>query len=395
MAHLRSYLRVFSVLVLVALVASQGLIPVSADNTPHVLCTGTTPNVFSQNWTNTSLITANDDWAGVPSIVGYLGDIDAGTTAGIDPRTRTTSLLGAVDVIANQNNPSTLVDGGVAEFQITNPVVALQGVGVADAPSLVVTLNTTGTSNTTIAYTVRDIDSSPDDAIQQFNVQYRIGLSGGWTNVPGGYIADASVGGGTQDTPVAAYALPAFINNAGTVQIRFMTTNALPSADEWLGVDDIVITPTCTPDPCASVIFPYTLPNNTPATLRTAIQCANTNGTADVIDFNGQTVTLTEIYGDFDGATGLPRITSDITLRNGTLTRSGSDQFRLIYIAGTGILTVRDMTLSNGGGATYSAGAGIIYAASSSSLNIWRSLITGQPPLMLPTVAAFSLAARS
>ena len=34
---------------------------------------------FSQNWTNTGLITANDNWSGVPFIIGYLGDIDAGT----------------------------------------------------------------------------------------------------------------------------------------------------------------------------------------------------------------------------------------------------------------------------------------------------------------------------
>ena len=29
---------------------------------------------FTQNWTTTTLITANDDWSGVPGIVGYRGD---------------------------------------------------------------------------------------------------------------------------------------------------------------------------------------------------------------------------------------------------------------------------------------------------------------------------------
>ena len=45
---------------------------------------------FTQDWTDTGLITANDNWDGVPSVVGYLGDIDAASTtpyAGGDPQT--------------------------------------------------------------------------------------------------------------------------------------------------------------------------------------------------------------------------------------------------------------------------------------------------------------------
>ncbi|TPW14417.1 MAG: hypothetical protein FD129_1081, partial [bacterium] len=30
------------------------------------------PLPFSQNWNNTALLNANDDWSGVPGIVGYL-----------------------------------------------------------------------------------------------------------------------------------------------------------------------------------------------------------------------------------------------------------------------------------------------------------------------------------
>ncbi len=36
---------------------------------------------LTQNWSNAGLITSNDDWSGVPSIVGYLGDIDAARRA--------------------------------------------------------------------------------------------------------------------------------------------------------------------------------------------------------------------------------------------------------------------------------------------------------------------------
>ena len=52
---------------------------VFANNTPQ-------PLPFSQNWTNTSLITVNNDWSAVPGIVGYRGD-DLVTATGVDPRT--------------------------------------------------------------------------------------------------------------------------------------------------------------------------------------------------------------------------------------------------------------------------------------------------------------------
>lgn len=116
---------------------------------------------FSQDWSNVGGITASDDWSGVAGIVGYRGDGLAGTTA-IDPQT----ILGdggtpVIDVNANQANPSTFTTGGVAEFEIADPVVALQGSGTARAPNLVVSLNTTGLSNVAIAYNLRDIDGRP------------------------------------------------------------------------------------------------------------------------------------------------------------------------------------------------------------------------------------------
>ncbi|MBP7354563.1 MAG: hypothetical protein KA928_00270 [Longilinea sp.] len=53
--------------------------PVQADNTAQTL-------PFSQDWTNIGLITTNDDWSGVPGIMGYRGD---GLTAAndVDPQT--------------------------------------------------------------------------------------------------------------------------------------------------------------------------------------------------------------------------------------------------------------------------------------------------------------------
>ena len=95
---------------------------------------------FTQNWTNTTLITANDNWAGVASVQGFLGQ-DITTATGIDPQTLLTGASAIaldLDVIANQSN-TTINNGGVAEFDgIPNPTIALQGSGTADAPHLII-----------------------------------------------------------------------------------------------------------------------------------------------------------------------------------------------------------------------------------------------------------------
>ena len=165
-------------------------------DTYHNLASGS----LTQNW-GTNQITGNDDWSGVPSIQGFLGDISAATTNDVDPRTLTGEALGAIDVISNQSNPNTNGTGGVAEFDgIANPTVALQGSGTADAPALVIYLNTIGRENVRVQFNARDIDGSADNAAQQLNVQYRIGNTGAWTNVADAYFADVTTGGSA--TPV-------------------------------------------------------------------------------------------------------------------------------------------------------------------------------------------------
>ncbi|MBL7748443.1 MAG: hypothetical protein JNM19_13485, partial [Chitinophagaceae bacterium] len=197
---------------------------------------------FTQNWTTTTLITTTDNWSGVPGIQGFLGDA-AGTTTGVDPQTILVDNT-TLDVIANQTNPNTNTSGGVAEFDgIGDPVVALQGSGTADYPNVVIYLNTTGLQNINVAYNLRDIDGSTDNAVQAVALQYRVGNTGNFTNVPAGFVADATTGGtATQVTPVSA-ALPAACDNQALVQVRIITTNAVGN-DEWVGIDDINITGT-------------------------------------------------------------------------------------------------------------------------------------------------------
>lgn len=199
---------------------------------------------LTQNWTNIGLITANDDWSGVPSIRGYLGQGITGST-GADPQTLVTvsATSNDLDVIANQSDPDNQGSGGVGEFEITNPVVALQGSGTADAPYLIFYLNTTGASNIQVQYKIRDIDASTDDAIQKVALQYRIGNTGNFINIPSAYISDATTAGtATQENNINVF-LPAAADNQPIVEVRVITSNAV-SFDEWVGIDDIVISGT-------------------------------------------------------------------------------------------------------------------------------------------------------
>ena len=198
---------------------------------------------FSQDWTDKGLITANNDWSRVPGIVGFLGDYTTASPTNVDPRTLTAGTPTTVNVFANQDKPNTFNSGGVAEFDIANPTIALQGSGTADAPYLALYLNASGRQNVTLTFNARDLDGSADNAIQQLAVQYRLNDSSAWTNVY--YNEDVTEGGtATKVTPVSV-TLPADANDAGQLQVRIITTNA-GGSDEWVGIDDIVVTSTGT-----------------------------------------------------------------------------------------------------------------------------------------------------
>jgi hypothetical protein len=232
--------------------AGVGNLTVEAD-------TNAQPLPFTQNWSNINLITTDDNWSGVPGIIGYRGD-DLTAATGADPRTILADGSGVIDVIANQTNPDTLSTGGVAEFEITNPTIALQGSGTADAPHIVIRVNTTGQTNIIFAANIRDIDASADDAVQQVDVQYRVGGSGNYTSIPGGYIADATTGGSATQVTALNLTLPAAANNQAILDIRVITTNAQGN-DEWIGIDDIKVYATGgapEPTPAKRVPFDFT-----------------------------------------------------------------------------------------------------------------------------------------
>ncbi|HEV8268942.1 MAG TPA: hypothetical protein VGR00_11930 [Thermoanaerobaculia bacterium] len=228
----RPTIRPALVIGLAALLSTAAL----ADTTPQTL-------PFNQNWSNTALITTNNDWSGVPGIVGKRGDLLAPTLA-TDPQTITAADdPGVISVLANQTNPNTNTTGAVAEFDtLVNTTVAFQGSGTAQAPYLLITLNTTNFMNVNVAYNLRDVDGSTDSSIQPVALLFRVGTSGTFTNVPAGFVADASAGPSLSGMTTAVSAqLPAAADNQAVVQVRIVTTNAVGS-DEWIGVDDINIT---------------------------------------------------------------------------------------------------------------------------------------------------------
>ena len=198
---------------------------------------------FAQGWGDTGLIARDDDWSGVAGVVGLRGD---GLTAapGTDPRAVVADGSGTpVDVNANETDPRAVgLAAGVAEFELPDPVVALQGSATASAPHLVLALDTRGRSGVTVRYRLRDVDpSSIADAAQPVALQYRVGDSGDFAPVAGAFVGDATTGPGeaTLATPVTAV-LPAAADDRPLVQLRIITTNA-NGQDEWVGIDDIEI----------------------------------------------------------------------------------------------------------------------------------------------------------
>jgi len=205
---------------------------------------GTSPATLPlvQGWSDTGQISVEDDWSGVAGIVGYRGDGLVGEP-GSDPRGVTAEGSGTpVDVTANLTDPRAVgLVAGVAEFELPDPVVAIQGSATASAPHVVISLDTRGRAGVTVRMLVRDIDATAHDAVEPVALQYRVGASGPFAGVPGGYVADATGGLGlaTRVTRVSVN-LPLAADGQPVVQVRVLTTNAV-GQDEWIGIDDIEV----------------------------------------------------------------------------------------------------------------------------------------------------------
>ncbi|HJZ29952.1 MAG TPA: Ig-like domain-containing protein, partial [Hyphomicrobiaceae bacterium] len=297
---------------------------------------------FTQDWSNPGLITVNDDWSGVPSIEAFLGQ-DITTATGTDPRTLTTdsAVANDLDVIANQSNTA-ITNGGVAEFDgIANGTIALQGSGTADAPYLVLYLDAAGRQDIRLQFNARDIDATADNAMQQLNVQYRLGETGAWINVPGGYLSDATTGPSlaTLVTPVDVI-LPPDANNQALLQIRIMTTNAVGN-DEWVSIDDIVVSS----NPSGGDVTPPALVTTAPAdeainvsTASDIVLTFNENvqlGAGDIVISNGAGDTRTITIGGVDDPDGTVTASGATVTINPSLDLAADSTYHVTIASGT------------------------------------------------------------
>lgn len=202
----------------------------------------TTDGALLQNWNDTTQISSDDDWSNVVAIEGFSG-AGLAPTPGTDPRTiLADNPANTLNVAANQTDPATSTADGVAEFEIANPTIALKGSETAQAPNIVVHVNTLQGCEgkaVNISFKARDIDNSPNNAVSPLAVQYRIGGTGNYSNVNFAYISDTTTGPNQAsfETTMSA-TLPNAATGVAKLDIRILTTNAV-GADEWIGIDDI------------------------------------------------------------------------------------------------------------------------------------------------------------
>jgi len=216
----------------------------------HTAQADTTPQAvpLHLDWSDPALITTANDWSGVPGVMGYLGDKLGSKTEGVNPQnilvdgTNTT-----VTLIPNQTDPNTLDGAGVAEFEISDPSIGLSGSSAPHAPFLLISLSTLGRTGITISYDVRDLESTKQDAVQQVALHYRVGDTGDFTNLPAGYVPDATEPNAATKVTHISVTLPAAADHQPLVQLRIMTANAV-GRDEWVGIDNILIDGTAIAD---------------------------------------------------------------------------------------------------------------------------------------------------
>lgn len=237
----RFHLGIFA---LVAVFSAIGITTIAEANNIRWYISPSDP--YLQNWSNTGLISVDDNWNNVnlTAINGYRGD-DLTTGIGVDPQTiLADGEATPLDVNANRSDPNTFATGGVTEFDgIANPTVALKGSGTADAPHLLIQLNKESCPDTkfiSITYKVRDLDASANNAIQQVALHYRVGTTGNYTNLAGAFVTDATEPNAATKVTDVVGNLPHIPLGNDIVYLRIMTTNAA-GTDEWVGIDDISI----------------------------------------------------------------------------------------------------------------------------------------------------------
>ena len=181
---------------------------------------------FSQNWTNTGQITANDNWSGVPFIIGYLGDIDAASPTNVDPRT----LTGADLRRDRRHRQPDQHDQHFGRRRRVPPRQSRSSACRARAPPTRRASSSTWTrpaaptsaSRPTCA-TSTAASTTPPSRSTSSTAPIRTAPG---PTCPGAYFADVTAGSAPPRSPRSTSSCPPGANGAATLEIRIMTTNA-------------------------------------------------------------------------------------------------------------------------------------------------------------------------
>ena len=215
-------------------------------NVYHQLGTGS----LTQNWSDASLITTDDNWSGVPSIVGFRGD-DLTASTGVNAR-RFLAIRQPRSWTSTPIETTRTLSRPAACRVRTSPIrrSRCNGSGYRRRPAPDhVSQRHRAPERRRLASTRATSMAPTDNAVQPIAVQYRVGETGAWTNLPpaGGAATDPQIADATTEPSVATLVtpitvtLPSAVNNQAQVQVRFITANAVGN-DEWVGIDNIAVT---------------------------------------------------------------------------------------------------------------------------------------------------------
>ncbi|WP_374454779.1 ExeM/NucH family extracellular endonuclease [Nocardioides sp.] len=210
---------------------------------------------YTQDWSG---LTATSTWADFPGVEGFntgtsIAPQNPSNATDVGTLTAEGTLASSFLVQSNTSVPNTASAGGVLAFAnvpTASKTVALSATGSQTAPLLAFHLNTTGKSGFAVAYDVQDLDSSADDQPQRVALQYRVGTSGAYTNVPAAYLTDATgPSNATVTTTRVSATLPAAVDNQADVYLRVITIDNATGSNEHVGIDNIDITAGGAPAP--------------------------------------------------------------------------------------------------------------------------------------------------
>ncbi|MBL0749005.1 ExeM/NucH family extracellular endonuclease, partial [Nocardioides baculatus] len=207
---------------------------------------------YTQDWSG---LTATSTWADFPGVEGFttgttIAPLNPPNTTNAGTYTAEGTLTSNLVMRTGTVAPNTDSNGGVLAYpNVADKTVALSATGTVTTPLLVLHLNTTGRAGLDVAYDVQDMDSSTtDDQPTRVALQYRVGTTGAYTNLPDAYVPDATTVGNTTVTSThVSVPLPAAVDNKADVYLRILTLDNASGSNEHVGIDNISITETSGP----------------------------------------------------------------------------------------------------------------------------------------------------